>query len=121
MAGFKHRYLILRVVANSESTKALISNIKNILYKSIKLNFGDSALSLIDTFEVVESYENLNILILRCNLAIYKYLSYCIVSMGKINEIGVRITIENVSGICRRAKMKFVEFIKKTEKLKKLI
>lgn len=115
MAGFKHRYLILKVDSKIES--AVLSNIKNILYKNMKLNFGDHVLSLIDTFEVVESYENLGILILRCNLAIYKYLCYTIISIGKVNESEVKITIKNASGILKKAKKKLLLEIAKNENI----
>lgn len=110
MAGFKHRYLVIKI--NSKIESAILSNIKNILYRNIKTNFGDYILSLIDTLEVIESYESLGILILRCNLAIYKYLCYTIISTGTVNDKGVRMTIQNVSGILKKAKKRMLSEVK---------
>ena len=104
MAGFKHRYLVLKV--NSDYKVAL--GVKNVIYKSMKTNFGDFVLSLVDTFEVVESYEKLGLLILRCNLSIYKYLCYTIISMGKVSNSNIRVSIVNVSGILKKAKKKLI-------------
>lgn len=111
MAGFKHRYLIVKV-----NSTAVLSNIRNILYKNMKSNFGDHVLSLIDTFEVIESYENLGVVILRCNLAVYKYLCHTIVSIGRIGDSDVRMTINNVSGILKKAKKKLLLEINKPMK-----
>jgi RNase P/RNase MRP subunit POP5 len=113
MAGFKHRYLVIKV--NSKIETAIASNIKNILLRNMKTNFGDFILSLIETFEIVENYENLSIIIIRCNLAIYKYLCHTIISIGKINDNNVRLTILNVSGILKKAKKKLLSSIKKEE------
>lgn len=113
MAGFKHRYLVIKISSKIES--AVLSNIKNILYRNMKMNFGDFILSLIDTFEIVESYENLGIFILRCNLAIYKYLCYTIISTGSVNDKGVRMTIQNVSGILKKAKKELLSEVKKNK------
>ncbi|ELA41909.1 uncharacterized protein VICG_01093 [Vittaforma corneae ATCC 50505] len=116
MAGFKHRYIVVKIdyrhTNRRESTHldaALAQGIKNLLYNSIKTNFGEYVLGMIDCFEVVERYDCLGIVIIRCNLSIHKYVCYTICSMGKVSEAEVRFSILAVSGILRKAKKRLLE------------
>jgi RNase P/RNase MRP subunit POP5 len=113
MAGFKHRYLIVKLECKMSNGKkideGIITTFRTIIYNSIKSNFGEHALGMIDYFEVIERYETLGIVILRCNHAIYKYVCYTICSIGRVNETNVRFNILAVSGILRKAKKKMLE------------
>lgn len=120
MAGFKHRYIIVKIdskcMRGKEDTSmnaTLAQGIKNIVYNSIKNNFGEYVLGMIDCFDVIERYEHLGIAIVRCNLSIYKYVCYTICSIGKVNETDVRFSILAVSGILRKAKKKMLEIERK--------
>lgn len=116
MAGFKNRYLIVKIDSFKKRNLSKAS-IYNILYNNIKYNFGEYTLSLIDTFEVIESYENLEIVIIKCNLQIYKYLCYCLVTFGSIkdqsmqnlNDDKIKFSILLTSGILKKAKRKFLK------------
>lgn len=108
MAGFKHRYIIIQI----EGPNDVSSLLKPTLLKNIKNDFGDLVLSLIDCFEIVEYHSALNIAILRCNLSIYKYLCYSIVSTGKISFSNARISILHVSGILKKAKIAYLKSCK---------
>ena len=113
MAGFKHRYIVLEIESNlNESFK---SKLKDILYLNLKDNFGDLVLSKIDNFEISEFYENLQIAILKCNLEIYKYLCYTIVTIGKVNSLNVHFKIVAVSGIIKKAKVMLLKYINRKQ------
>lgn len=109
MAGFKHRYIVIKI--ESKADAAIASNLRNLLYRSMKTNFGDFVLSAIDRFEVLESHENLGIVILRCNLGIYKYLCYTLISLGRFNDTNVRFSILVSSGILKKAKIKLLRIM----------
>lgn len=113
MAGFKHRYIVVKV--ESKADAPLVSNFKSNLLKNLKLQFGDVVLSLIDVLEIEESYENLGLLIIRCNLSVYKYITYTIVTTGKCNDLNVRFSIVDVGGILKKVKKRVVEkYLKET-------
>lgn len=114
MAGFKHRYIVVKI--ESKADAALASNLRNLLYKSMKTNFGDFVVSAIDRFEVLENHENLGVVILRCNLAIYKYLCYTLISLGRLNDVNVRFSILASSGILKKAKSKLLKIIENTSR-----
>jgi len=116
MAGFKHRYIVVKI--DSKANNAVASNLRSLLYKNIKHNFGDFVLSTIDCFEILETHENLGIVIIRCNLSFYKYLTYSIVSLGSFNDIKVRFSILATSGILRRAKIKLLKIIENSHETK---
>jgi RNase P/RNase MRP subunit POP5 len=113
MAGYKHRYLIIKVDAASE--KCVPSSIKNAIIKNIKTDFGDVVLGLMDCLEVAEYHENLGIAVIKCNLAIYKYVCYTLVAMGKINKMSIRLQILFTSGILKKAKIAYLKEIKNKE------
>ena len=116
MAGFKHRYIIVKI--DSKADHAVASNLKSLLHKSIKNNFGDLVLSAIDCIEILETHENLGIVVIRCNLAIYKYLTYSLISLGALNDTKVRFSILATSGILRRAKIKLLKIMENAHKMK---
>lgn len=112
MAGFKHRYLIVKIEGLREK-KLTKTYIYKVILNSLRHNFGEYALGLIDTLEVIETYENLEIVIIRCNLLIYKYLCYCLIITGSIKESTaeerVKFSILLTSGILKRAKKRFLQ------------
>lgn len=113
MAGFKHRYIIVKIISKDLENKKIDSDItlgiKSFIYNSLKANFGENILGMVDYFEVVESYEALGIVLLRCNLSIYKYICYTICSTGKLKDKNVKFNILGVSGILKKAKLKILE------------
>lgn len=109
MVGVKHRYIVVKI--ESKAGAAIASNLRSLLHRHMKINFGDFVLSAIDRFEVLENHENLGIVILKCNLCIYKYLCYTLVSLGRFNDLNVRFSILASSGILRKAKSKLLRII----------
>lgn len=104
MAGIKNRYL-----AVSHNSEFSTTSIKNTLYSSLRLNFGEMILSKIDVLEILESYDTLKIIVIRCNLDIYKYLCHVICTMGRIGETNVKLSIVEVSGILKKLKKKILK------------
>lgn len=104
MAGIKNRYL-----AVSHNSEFPATSIKNTLYSTLRIHFGELILSKIDVLEVLESYDALKIVIIRCNLDVYKYLCYVICTMGRIGETNVKLSIVEVSGILKKLKKKIVK------------
>lgn len=110
MAGFKHRYLILKV--RTASSQSFASTLRTILWNGIKEDFGDYVLSKIDYFEVCEYHDHLGIAIIRCNIDVYKYLCYVIVTQGCVHNMNIRMHILFVSGILKKAKKALLRYIK---------
>lgn len=104
MAGIKNRYLAVTYSSGFPTT-----SIKNTLYNSLRINFGEVVLSKIDVFEMLESYDTLKIVILRCNLDVYKYLCHIICTMGRIGDSNVKLSIVEVSGILKKLKKKILK------------
>lgn len=111
MVGLKHRYLIVQI--KSETGRSFAPTIKTILLNSIKDDFGDYIMSKVDYFEICEYHEALGIVIIRCNLDIYKYLCYAIVTKGQIGKLPTSLRILYTSGILKKAKAKFLQQIGK--------
>jgi len=107
MAGFKHRYLILEI--SPRRGHNALHTLKRLLERELCTGFGIYSLSLIDYLEVLEYHEALGMAIVRCNLEVYKYLCYTIVTLCKVNKMEIRIEIVAVSGILRRAKRRFLD------------
>lgn len=106
----KHRYLIIKI---ESSEKSDISNtIINTIREGLKDNFGEYILSKIERMELCEYHEDLAIAIVRCNLEIYKYVCYLLVTIGKLNRINIRFTIISVSGILKKAKIQLLKYLK---------
>lgn len=138
MAGFKHRYLIVEI--KSKEKRSFEGSLKRILITGLKENYGDWILGKIDYLEICEYYDSLSIAIIRCNLDIYKYLCHTIITTGRLindkntkdcdkrikNHDGsikintnksllIQMSILSVSGILKKAKVRFLEKIKKDQ------
>lgn len=114
MAGFRHRYIIVKIQSEA-CNEAVVDGLKSLLYTSLKTNFGDFVLGMIEVMEVIERYDALHVGIIRCNLAIYKYICHTICSIGKANDSRVKFSILAVSGILKKAKKKMIEIERRLE------
>ncbi|KAM0680380.1 hypothetical protein GINT2_001438 [Glugoides intestinalis] len=110
MTCAKHRYLILKVYTKEKEICPI--TIKNSIYNSLKFNFGEYVLSMICCFEVIECYPNLAVLTIKCDLDLYKYICYCINTIGTINGTNTKLSVISTSGILRKAKKRLLEFEK---------
>lgn len=106
MAGLKHRYLAVKL--ETKSTQFSCASIKNALYNSLKINFGEYVLSQIDCFDILESHENLGVVIIRCNLSIHKYLCHVICTLGRVGDANVKLSVITVSGILKKARKRLI-------------
>lgn len=84
-----------------------------LLRSSLKKNFGDYSLGLIDRLELCEYHPNLSIAIIKCNLEIYKQLCYVLVTTGSADRADVKFTVLSVSGILKKCKRKFLSLAAK--------
>lgn len=107
MVVCKHRYLIVKIA--SQEKQNLSTVLINFLNENMRKNFGDFIISKLTKLELCEYHENMNVAIIKCNLEIYKYLAYTIVTANLSNT---RISIISVSGILKKAK---IELLKKNK------
>lgn len=116
MAGFKHRYLVLKL----DGIAPVSEIISNFIQRRLRADFGEYALGLIDIFEVVEVHKRLGMALIRCNLQIYKYIAYVLITSAGKKEDGIRIQIMTVSGILKKARKKMLNIInhEETDKIK---
>ncbi|KAI4292887.1 hypothetical protein PAPHI01_2161 [Pancytospora philotis] len=71
-------------------------------------DFGDYIMGKIDYFEVCEYYDALGVAIVRCNLDVYKYLCYVIVTKGQLGKLQVGMRILFTSGVLKKAKRAYL-------------
>ena len=112
MVVSKHRYLIVHLSGgtNEHSASALIQSLR----EQIQEDFGTYALSLIDKLDVCEYHQNLQVGILRCNLEIYKFLCFSLLTMGAKKNLRIRLL--SVSGILKKAKKEALRILKEEAK-----
>ncbi|KAG5858786.1 Rpp14/Pop5-like protein [Encephalitozoon hellem] len=112
MVRVKSRYIVVKLLLEEGRGMPGMDVLGSVIKSRVEIDYGRHVLSMVGNLGIVEYLPHSQIVVIRCDAPVCKYVLFTITTIGEISGFKCSMSVLWVSGILKRAMRKILKYVR---------